>query len=394
MEFKGISFKFVHNPKALKNKKNEFFVQLRITIGRISKYYSIEEVPKVPIRYWSGKENRWVKESHSQGARINSFLISKLGKLNEFLVLSTTSGRILTFDLIKSQFFMKGEVNTLNQFYTKYIKERDFDSTRTRQAYLTTLDTLNEYNSSIPIISISESLINQFIEWERRTKDLKDVTIDKHLTHLKTIVKSLTRDGFLVRNPLENIQFKVRPEKADRTSLSNEEVAKLEKLVFSEKEAHLERTRDVFVFQCLTGLYYKDVQELHDEDILQIEDICLIQGKRTKNLQGYIVPISKRAMLLMTKHKLESDELVFHGLCAEPVFNRQLKVVGKKAGLHKSISNKVGRHTFTEIAIASGIPRSYVSKMLGHTKESTTQHYYDINPTHFINQFIDNSIFS
>ena len=394
MEFKGISFKYVHNPKQLKNKKNEFFVQLRITLGRNSKYYSIEEVPKIHSKYWSGRENRWVKESHSQGARINSFLIGKLSKLNDFLVQSTTTGRILTFDLIKTQFFMKGEVNTLNQFYEKYIKERDFDSTRTRQAYLTTLDTLNVYNHSIPIHSISESLVNQFIDWERKEKKLKDVTIDKHLTHLKTIVKSLTKEGFLVRNPLENVQFKVRPEKAERISLSNEEIVALEKVIFSEKDAHLERTRDVFVFQCLTGLYYKDVQELHDDDVLKVNDRWLIQGKRTKNLQGYIVPISKRAMLLMKKHKLESDELVFNGLSAEPVFNRQLKVVGKKAGLNKSISNKVGRHTFTEIAIASGIPRSYVSKMLGHTKESTTQHYYDINATHFINQFINNSIFS
>lgn len=394
MEFKGISFKFVHNPKQLKNTKNEFFVQLRITLGRTSKYYSIEEVPKIPVKYWSGKENRWVKESHSQGARINSFLISKLGKLNDFLVLSTTSGRILTFDLVKSQFFMRGEVSTLNQFYGKYIKERDFESTRTRQAYETTLDNLSEYNSSIPIPSISESLINQFIDWERKTKKLKDVTIDKHLTHIKTIVKALTKDGFLVRNPIENCQFKVRPEKADRTSLSNGDIEKLEGLIFKEPDSHLERTRDVFVFQCLTGLYYKDVMELHYEDVLQVEERWLIQGKRTKNLKGYIVPLSKTAKLMMIKHKSDGDEFVFKGLCVEPVFNRQLKVIGKMAGLNKSLSNKVGRHTFTEIAIASGIPRSYVSKMLGHTKESTTQHYYDINPTHFINQFINNSIFS
>jgi len=84
MDFKGISFKFFYNPKTLKNKKDEFFAQLRVTLVRTSKYYSIEEVPKVPIRYWLGKENRWVKESHSQGARINSVLITKFGKRNDF----------------------------------------------------------------------------------------------------------------------------------------------------------------------------------------------------------------------------------------------------------------------------------------------------------------------
>jgi site-specific recombinase XerD len=29
--------------------------------------------------------------------------------------------------------------------------------------------------------------------------------------------------------------------------------------------------------------------------------------------------------------------------------------------------------------IAKGIPRQFLSKMLGHSKESTTQHYYDVN---------------
>lgn len=394
MDFKGISFKFVHNPKNLRNKKNEFFIQLRVTLDRTSRYFSIEELPKLPIKYWSGRENRWVKESHPQGARFNSFLINKLSKLNEFLVVASIEGKALSFDIIKSQFFMKGEISTFNQFYSSYLKNRKFESFRTRQAYETTLDNLNEFKSSIPLNSLSESFVNQFIDWERASKKLKDVTIDKHLTHIKTVIKDLVKEGFLSRNPIESVQFKVRPEKANRVSLTQEEVQDLCDLKFEKDQSHLERTRDIFVFQCMTGLYYKDVVELHFEDLIQVKGRLVIQGKRTKNLQNYIVPISKRAANFMSKHQSEGKGGVFVGLPAEPVFNRQLKQLANKAGLKKNLTNKVGRHTFTEIAISSGIPRSYVSKMLGHTKESTTQHYYDINASHFINNFIDNSVFS
>lgn len=395
MDFKGLSFKFVFNRKKQNNSKNEFHIQLRITLDREAKYFSLKDLPKIPTKYWSGKENRWVKESYPTGASINSHLITKLSSLNDFLLKGKTTGRVLTFDLIKKEFFKQGDIQTFNKFFEKYISTHKFEKPRTKMAYQTSLTTLNEFNSNIPFKNFTAALITDFIEWERSVKKKKDVTIVKHYRHISSIAKFASVEGLLHRNPLEGSKFKLKPEKANRVSLTEDELKTLMDHNFTISEAHLERDRNVFVFQCLTGLYYSDILELVDGNLVVSKGRSLISGSRTKNGEGYIVPLSGKAVEILAKFdKVEGSEFMFNGLSREQVYNRSLKVIAMKAGVKKKISNKVGRHTFTDIAISNGIPRSYVSKMLGHTKESTTQHYYDINAGHFIDGFLNNKLFS
>lgn len=49
------------------------------------------------------------------------------------------------------------------------------------------------------------------------------------------------------------------------------------------------------------------------------------------------------------------------------------------AGINKTIYNKVGRFTNAQLYVSFGAKTSIVSKMLGHTKEETTRHYFKVN---------------
>jgi integrase len=383
MKYKGVSVNFVHNRKKERNTTNEYFIQARITIERKSKYFSIDELPKIHPKYWSGKENRWVKESHPEGSKINSFLVRKVAHLNDYLIESKINHGYITFERIKAEFFKKGSVATFNDFFDHFLDTHKFQAVRTKQAYSTTRDNINEFSQRIPLSSISEKLISDFIEWERSIKKIKDVTIDKHLTHIKTIVKEIVNSGLLPKNPLEHSRFNLKPEKASRTSLNKEEVKKIWTLRFNEEEKHLEKVRDIFIFLCQTGLYYSDVLELKKSNIIENR---VIKGTRTKNNHLYIIPLVETTKQILNKYSSESD-YIFSGLITEPAFNRHLKKIALKAGIRKNISNKVGRHTFTEVLIASNtLQRSFISKMLGHEKESTTQAYYELNESHFLSQ--------
>lgn len=383
MRYKGVSVKFVHNWKKEKNKANEFFIQARVTLDRKTKYFSIDELPKIHSKYWSGKDNRWVKESHPEGSKINSYLVKKLAQIDDYILGSKMNFGVLTFDKIKTEFFRKGSITTLNDFFQQFLETNKFDAKRTKQAYKTTKDTLDEFSDSIALGAISENLLVDFIEWERSKKKLKDVTIDKHLTHIKTIIKELVKAGLIIKNPIEYSRFKLKPEKANRISLTVEEVKKIWNLKFTESKRHLEKSRDIFVFLCQTGLYYSDVLELRKTNII---DTRLIKGTRSKNDHQFIVPLSDTTNSIIRKYESQSD-MVFPNLITEPAFNRALKDIANASGISKRISNKVGRHTFTDAMISSNkLKRSFVSKMLGHEKESTTQHYYDINENHFLSQ--------
>jgi site-specific recombinase XerD len=58
--------------------------------------------------------------------------------------------------------------------------------------------------------------------------------------------------------------------------------------------------------------------------------------------------------------------------------------------IHKNVTFHVARHTFaTTVMLTNGVPLETVSKLLGHTKLSTTQIYARVLDTK-INEDIDN----
>lgn len=58
------------------------------------------------------------------------------------------------------------------------------------------------------------------------------------------------------------------------------------------------------------------------------------------------------------------------------MINRTLRDIASACGIHKKVTFHVARHTFaTAITLSNGVPVETVSKLLGHTKLSTTQIY-------------------
>jgi len=60
------------------------------------------------------------------------------------------------------------------------------------------------------------------------------------------------------------------------------------------------------------------------------------------------------------------------------VYNRNLKLLAKRANIVRQLSNKTGRHTNAQMWIRFGVDCPILSKMMGYEKEQTTQNYYKV----------------
>jgi site-specific recombinase XerD len=59
--------------------------------------------------------------------------------------------------------------------------------------------------------------------------------------------------------------------------------------------------------------------------------------------------------------------------------NSYLKEIADVCGIVKTLTFHIARHTFaTTVTLSNGVPIESVSKMLGHSKIKTTQHYAKI----------------
>ena len=120
-----------------------------------------------------------------------------------------------------------------------------------------------------------------------------------------------------------------------------------------------------------------DVKELTWDKITKgIDDRNWIYTKLEKTDELVKIPILPQAWDILEKYR---DYPTHNGLlpiCSNQKVNNYLKEIAGACGVHKNITFHVARHTFaTTVMLSNGVPIETVSKLLGHTKLSTTQIY-------------------
>lgn len=256
---------------------------------------------------------------------------------------------------------------TLKNYFSteKYLREFLSESLKTDDIYLIQLN----YRF---IVNFENFIRTYQPKKERRTCTNNGVM--KHLSRLMKITNMAIRMEWLEKDPFKN--YKLRFVKNERDYLTERELDLLENTSFIPNG--LERVKDIFLFSCYTGLSYIDIKNLQLVQLLiGIDSNQWIYAKRTKTNEPLKIPLLPRACGIIEKYK-EEQELTGKLL---PVYsnqktNKNLKEIAKACGIHKNITFHVARHTFaTTVTLSNGVPIETVSKLLGHTKLTTTQIY-------------------
>jgi site-specific recombinase XerD len=198
----------------------------------------------------------------------------------------------------------------------------------------------------------------------------------KHLERFKKMINLAIKLEWMDKNPFS--QFQLKYDKYDRAFLNERELKLLETTEFTSER--LQKIKDCFVFSCYTGLSYIDVKELTENNIAKgIDNNNWIYTKREKTDELVKIPILPKAWAILEKYKEKKEEDDTSNLLpisSNQKTNTYLKEIIKDCGIHKNISFHVARHTFaTTVMLSNGVPIETVSKLLGHTKLSTTQIY-------------------
>ena len=98
-----------------------------------------------------------------------------------------------------------------------------------------------------------EGLLN-FVEFLSKVKKMKNTSIDKQLDFLRWFFRWALAKRFHDVNDFETFRPKLKKTQNRIVFLTRDELEKLKKYVAPEDRKNLERVRDVFLFQCCTGL--------------------------------------------------------------------------------------------------------------------------------------------
>jgi site-specific recombinase XerD len=205
---------------------------------------------------------------------------------------------------------------------------------------------------------------------------MENNTVMKHIERLRKMIKMAIRYEWLEKDPF--IAFKQKFHRFERGYLSEEELKIIEEKEFT--IARLQHVKDLFIFSCYTGLSYIDLIQLSPENIqIGIDKKFWLFTSREKTDNPVRIPILPVAMDIINKYKTDPKALVYNRLfppISNQKLNSYLKEIANLCQISKNFTFHLARHTFaTTVTLTNGVPIESVSKMLGHSKISTTQIY-------------------
>ncbi|MDX2359557.1 MAG: site-specific integrase [Crocinitomicaceae bacterium] len=206
----------------------------------------------------------------------------------------------------------------------------------------------------------------------KSNKPLSQNTIHSYFNKVKASLRQAFREKKIDINPALDVQG-FKQEDTEREFLTLEELKSTTKV-----ECEIPILKQAFLFSCLTGLRWSDINKLTWQEVQFSEEqgwYIRFKQKKTKGFET--LPISQQARDYLGENP-ESEERVFIGLKYSAWHNLKLQQWVMKAGISKTITFHCARHTYATLQLTLGTDIYTVSKLLGHKDLKTTQVYAKI----------------
>ncbi len=369
------------------NNPENLTIYARITVNKKRAEISLKRYTSV--NEWD--ENRGRVNGTSQKARLlNSYLDEVYVQIMDAHKQLLSKGKVITAQAIKARFLGQDDQNKTLKELIGYHNTTQVTVLRsgTMKNYYSTERYLIKFlddKLKLPDIYLKQLDYRFIVDFEyylrtyqpkKARKTCSNNGAMKHLERLMKMVNMAVRLEWIEKDPFRN--YKLKFHKTERSYLTERELRLIEETTF--KGTGYEKVKNVFLFSCYTGLSYIDVKELKTHQlVLGIDGNYWIHTKREKTNETVKIPLLPKAEGIIEKYKEDSQKDIIGKLL--PVYSNQktniyLKVIAKACGIHKHITFHTARHTFaTTVTLSNGVPIETVSKMLGHTKLTTTQIY-------------------
>ena len=278
---------------------------------------------------------------------------------------------------------------TSASFLDYYIKFVDEFRLRGKITTANTLDKyiikLKKYSNEIYFSDLSPKWIKDFEMW-MLNRGNKINTIASNLKSINAVLNRAVKEGVITSNPIKGISIK--SENVEKESLTLEEIEQVINLEIEPRSKGLVRAKDMFLFSFYTaGMRFTDICKLKSSDIIGDNIVYIMSKARSRKGAKRVIPLNKYSNAIIEKYKgkeyvfpilngvTDLEEIARKIYIANNNTNRSLKVIARRCSLNKNLSMHIAKHSFTDYAVKSDVDLLMISKLLGHTKLATTEHY-------------------
>lgn len=198
----------------------------------------------------------------------------------------------------------------------------------------------------------------------------------KYIACLRKVIFRAIDKNMLSQDPFRAYKKRITP--TNKKPLTAGELYRLENIEIS--TPRLEAVRDIFIFQCYTGLAYIDAYQLRSTHIKTgIDGEQWIISERQKTGNETNIPLLPKALEIIEKyrnHPICLSRGAVLPVASNQKMNAYLKEIAAICGLNCELNTHKARRTFgSTVTLNNDVPIHVVKEMLGHNSIRQTESY-------------------
>lgn len=320
----------------------------------------------VPTTKWNARSMCVVNtfESDILNKRIEEVKRRVDKAVNDVLSVNAGGFNFIDFD----RYYNKSRVNDMDfiEYMEMRIAERADIRETTKMAQRKNISMLMEFGKIKYFQDLTKANIRDFDNYLRQ-KGLKQTTINAYHKVNKIYINDAIAREIITTSPYTG--FKVaRGKGEDGRWLSEEELDILKNAKMPTES--LEQVRDLFVFQCLTGVAYADMVNTDFSLQEQHKGVTYVSAARQKTDVRFTCVLVDEALEILKRYNNKLP------IISNAKYNMYLKAVANHCGIDKPIASHWGRRTCGMVLLNRGVSIEVVAKVLGHSSIRITEQVY------------------
>ena len=390
-------------------------VPIRMRVNFASKRIEFTTGYRIDAAKWDTDKQRvrngYTNKLKQSASEINASLLGYYTEVQEIFKKFEVEEIMPTPEQIKEAFNalhkpiekeVKPRKSTPNDFYKafdEFVRDcgRQNDWTdSTYEKFAAVKNHLMNFRTELTFDFFDEKGLNDYVTYLRDVREMRNSTIGKQLSFLKWFLRWAFKKGVHQNNAYDSYKPKLKSTQKKIIFLTWEELNKLREFEIPAAKQALDRVRDVFLFQCFTGLRYSDVFNLRRSDIKGDH----IEVTTVKTSDSLIIELNNHSKAILDKYKdvaFEDDKVL--PVITNQKMNDYLQELAELVGIDEPVrqtyyrgneridevtpkyallGTHAGRRTFICNALALGIPPQVVMKWTGHSDYKAMKPYIDI----------------
>lgn len=354
--------RIVFDRKHVSSNTKEGLVQLEVLFKGVRRYFSTGvKVTK----------NRWSRSGKVTGCMdmivMNRRIDEMKRMVDKYIVGLMENEEPFDFDRFKAWMVASDEQGIgFVDWVEKRISERNDIRKSTKRNHMKLVALLRKIGNIRTFADVTKKNVLKMDTYLHST-GIRQTTIASYHKFMKTYVHDAMSSGLIEKDPYIGVKIDIGKSVWGRF-LTVDEVEAIEKAEMHTES--LERVKDLFLFQCYTGLAYADLMRFDMSKAVKGEKYYLVTDDRKKTGEGYTVVLMEKAMDILKKYDYKLPKMT----CEQ--YNMRLKIMADACGIEKPIASHFGRRTCGMLLLNYGFPIEIVSKVLGHSNIKTTQQAY------------------